>query len=70
MTELYKLKTAYEESQDQIETIRKENKTLTGTAPSNCCRYRYDGACWENCERADVSPKKRQAAQNNLITNV
>ncbi|XP_026207272.1 myosin-16-like [Anabas testudineus] len=29
MTELYKLKTAYEESQDQIETIRKENKTLT-----------------------------------------
>lgn len=38
MTELYKLKTAYEESRDQIETIRKENKTLTGTAPSNCCR--------------------------------
>ncbi|XP_040918611.1 myosin-16-like [Toxotes jaculatrix] len=29
MTELYKLKTAYEESQDQIETIRKENKTLS-----------------------------------------
>uniref|UniRef100_A0A8C4DZ24 Myosin-7 n=1 Tax=Dicentrarchus labrax TaxID=13489 RepID=A0A8C4DZ24_DICLA len=29
MTELYKLKTAYEESQDQIETVRKENKTLT-----------------------------------------
>lgn len=31
MTELYKLKTAYEESQDQIETVRKENKTLSGT---------------------------------------
>ncbi|KAM9346155.1 myosin-16-like [Symphorus nematophorus] len=29
MTELYKLKTAYEESQDHIETVRKENKTLT-----------------------------------------
>ncbi|XP_035852694.1 myosin-16-like [Sander lucioperca] len=29
MTELYKLKTAYEESQDHIETIRKENKTLS-----------------------------------------
>ncbi|XP_076020732.1 myosin-16-like [Genypterus blacodes] len=29
MTELYKLKTAYEESLDQMETIRKENKTLT-----------------------------------------
>ncbi|XP_067471897.1 myosin-16-like [Thunnus thynnus] len=29
MTELYKLKTAYEESQDQIETVRKENKTLS-----------------------------------------
>ncbi|KAF3700456.1 Myosin-16 [Channa argus] len=29
MTELYKLKTAYEESRDQIETIRRENKTLT-----------------------------------------
>ncbi|XP_033500115.1 myosin-16-like [Epinephelus lanceolatus] len=29
MTELYKLKTAYEESQDQIEAVRKENKTLT-----------------------------------------
>lgn len=30
MTELYKLKTAYEESQDHIETIRKENKALSG----------------------------------------
>lgn len=30
MTELYKLKTAYEESQDQIEAIRKENKILSG----------------------------------------
>ncbi|XP_039679879.1 myosin-16-like [Perca fluviatilis] len=29
MTELYKLKTAYEESQDHIETVRKENKTLS-----------------------------------------
>uniref|UniRef100_A0A665TV44 Myosin-16-like n=1 Tax=Echeneis naucrates TaxID=173247 RepID=A0A665TV44_ECHNA len=29
MTELYKLKTAYEESLDQIETVRKENKTLS-----------------------------------------
>ncbi|KAM7372302.1 hypothetical protein PAMP_009481 [Pampus punctatissimus] len=29
MTELYKLKTAYEESRDQIETVRKENKTLS-----------------------------------------
>eukprot|EP00064_Thunnus_orientalis_P013085 superscaffoldBa00002087_g13122 len=29
MTELYKLKTAYEESQDQIDTVRKENKTLS-----------------------------------------
>ncbi|TKS91616.1 Myosin-16 [Collichthys lucidus] len=29
MTELYKLKTAYEESQDHIETIRKENKALS-----------------------------------------
>ncbi|XP_042360130.1 myosin-16-like [Plectropomus leopardus] len=29
MTELYKLKTAYEESQDQIEIVRKENKTLS-----------------------------------------
>ncbi|XP_049416607.1 myosin-16-like [Epinephelus fuscoguttatus] len=29
MTELYKLKTAYEESQDQIEAVRKENKTLS-----------------------------------------
>ncbi|XP_038551249.1 myosin-16-like [Micropterus salmoides] len=29
MTELYKLKTAYEESQDQIEAIRKENKILS-----------------------------------------
>ncbi|GAA6226014.1 myosin-16-like [Lates japonicus] len=29
MTELYKLKTAYEESQDQMETVRKENKTLS-----------------------------------------
>lgn len=30
MTELYKLKTAYEESQDQMETIRKDNKLLSG----------------------------------------
>ncbi|XP_056144570.1 myosin-16-like [Lampris incognitus] len=29
MTELYKLKTAHEESLDQLETIRKDNKTLT-----------------------------------------
>ncbi|XP_061892707.1 myosin-16-like [Entelurus aequoreus] len=29
MTELYKLKTAYEESRDEIETIRKDNKTLS-----------------------------------------
>uniref|UniRef100_A0A3B4AC58 Myosin motor domain-containing protein n=1 Tax=Periophthalmus magnuspinnatus TaxID=409849 RepID=A0A3B4AC58_9GOBI len=29
MTELYKLKTAYEESLDQMETIRKENKSLS-----------------------------------------
>ncbi|KAG7471466.1 myosin-16-like [Solea senegalensis] len=29
MTELYKLKTAYEESQDHIETVCKENKTLS-----------------------------------------
>nr|XP_020476914.1 myosin-16-like [Monopterus albus] len=29
MTELYKLKMAYEESQDQMETIRKESKTLS-----------------------------------------
>ncbi|KAM8723837.1 myosin-16-like [Acanthopagrus schlegelii] len=29
MTELYKLKTLYEESQDHIETVRKENKTLS-----------------------------------------
>ncbi|XP_071762474.1 myosin-16-like [Centroberyx gerrardi] len=29
MTELYKLKTAYEESLDQVETVRKENKTLS-----------------------------------------
>ncbi|XP_078125300.1 myosin-16-like [Sander vitreus] len=29
MTELYKLKTAYEESQDHIESVRKENKTLS-----------------------------------------
>ncbi|XP_047426901.1 myosin-16-like [Mugil cephalus] len=29
MTELYKLKTAYEESQDHIETVRKENKILS-----------------------------------------
>ncbi|XP_056258088.1 myosin-16-like [Seriola aureovittata] len=29
MTELYKLKTAYEESQDHVETVRKENKTLS-----------------------------------------
>ncbi|XP_071330359.1 myosin-16-like [Trachinotus anak] len=29
MTELYKLKTAFEESQDHIETVRKENKTLS-----------------------------------------
>ncbi|XP_059204632.1 myosin-16-like [Centropristis striata] len=29
MTELYKLKTAYEESLDQNESVRKENKTLT-----------------------------------------
>lgn len=34
MTELYKLKTAYEESLDQIETVRKENKTLSGAF---CC---------------------------------
>lgn len=31
MTELYKLKTLYEESQDHIETVRKENKTLSGS---------------------------------------
>lgn len=30
MTELYKLRTSYEESQDQIEIVRKENKTLSG----------------------------------------
>ena len=30
MTELYKLKTAYEECQDHLETVRKDNKTLTG----------------------------------------
>ncbi|KAM4634875.1 myosin-16-like [Polymixia lowei] len=29
MTELYKQKTAYEESLDQLETVRKDNKTLT-----------------------------------------
>ncbi|KAG7239436.1 hypothetical protein INR49_028907 [Caranx melampygus] len=29
MTELYKLRTAYEESQDQIEIVRKDNKTLS-----------------------------------------
>ncbi|XP_051797509.1 myosin-16-like [Acanthochromis polyacanthus] len=29
MTELYKLKTAYEEGQDQIDVMRKENKTLS-----------------------------------------
>lgn len=40
MTELYKLKTAYEESQDQMETVRRDNKTLTGTAPS----HSYDGS--------------------------
>lgn len=30
MTELYKLKTAYEESLDHMENFRKENKTLSG----------------------------------------
>ncbi|XP_029913004.1 myosin-16-like [Myripristis murdjan] len=29
MTELYKLKTTYEESLEQVETVRKENKTLS-----------------------------------------
>ncbi|XP_067089110.1 myosin-16-like [Osmerus mordax] len=29
MTELYKLRTAYEETQDHLETVRKDNKTLS-----------------------------------------
>lgn len=30
MTEVYKLKTSYEESLDHLETVKKDNKTLTG----------------------------------------
>lgn len=32
MTEVYKLKTGYEESLDHLETVKKDNKTLTGGA--------------------------------------
>lgn len=32
MTEVYKLKTAYEESLDHLETVKKDNKTLSGKA--------------------------------------
>lgn len=30
MTESYKLKTAYEEAQDHLESVKKDNKTLAG----------------------------------------
>lgn len=30
MTEVYKLKTAYEESLDHLETVKKDNRTLSG----------------------------------------
>ena len=32
MTEIYKLKTSYEESLEHLEIVKKDNKTLTGEA--------------------------------------